>query len=110
VLPSSATKGERNVSTEIQAAPVQEELLLSGLSWRAALADIAVMLLLLGVAGAACTAWETEYQRRHPLSKDILRSWVLPVAIGDLFALALAAVQTRQGRLRGERLASGARS
>jgi membrane protease YdiL (CAAX protease family) len=83
---------------------VQEELLLSGLTRRAAAADIVVMLVFLAVLAEACAAWDAAYRASHPLSTDMLRSWLLPVATGDLLALALALWLTRQGRLKGSAL------
>ncbi len=78
---------------------MQDELLLPGLSRRAAVVDIVVMLLFIFVMGRAVVAWGDAYQESHPMSKDVVSSWLLPVVVGSLFALALAATQTRLGKL-----------
>jgi membrane protease YdiL (CAAX protease family) len=87
------------LGTEVQDVPAQNELLLPSLSRRAAAVDVVIMVLFILVTGYALAAWDDAYRESHPMSKDVVGSWLLPVVFVGLLGLALAALQTKLGKL-----------
>jgi membrane protease YdiL (CAAX protease family) len=75
------------------------EVSLAGLSRRAALADIALVLLFFGLEYAATRAWTSAYAWRHPPPLDYRYAWLLPWALGSIVGLMLAAFLTRRAGL-----------
>ena len=79
-----------------------DQLLLLGLTRRAALADTVIMLMYLVVAGMACRAWY--FAHAGGPNVDLFATWLLPWLMAGVGGLALVALVTRHADLGGAAL------